>query len=34
VLGEYNGDSGALQVAYGYVGRRLYKKSGTTTQVF
>ncbi len=34
VLGEYNGGTGALQVAYWYVGVRLYKKTGTTTQVF
>jgi RHS repeat-associated protein len=34
VLGEYNGSSGALQVAYWYGGGRLFKKTGTTTQVF
>jgi len=34
VLGEYNGGSGALQMAYWYVGERLYKKTGTTTQAF
>ena len=33
VLGEYNGSTGAVQVAYWYVGVRLYKKTGAATQV-
>jgi RHS repeat-associated protein len=34
VLGEYNGSTGANQVLYWYIGQRLFKKTGTTTQVY
>jgi RHS repeat-associated protein len=34
VLGEYNGSTGTLQVNYWYAGKRMFKKTGVTTQVF